>query len=90
MTLYNYTTIHSHAVNNYYCVYTAVPIAPFCEQIMCNCDKYQQACITVLQVKVNKNDMLTQTRDTSNVNLVTLKLLEADVQQQLNKPKYQP
>ena len=69
-----------HVDKNYY-VYTGVPIAPAHEQITYTCDKYQQGCTTVLQVKVNKTDMLTQNQDTSNVNLVTLTVLGDDVQQ---------
>ena len=82
MTLYNFTIIQNYVSKNYY-IYTAVPIAPAREQITCTCDKYQQACITVLQVKMNKNDMLTQKQDTSNVNLVSLTVsrLGVDVQQ---------
>ena len=59
-----------------------MPIAPAHGQIMCSCDKYQQASITVLEVKVNKTAMITQNQDTSNINLITLMtILGADVQQ---------
>ena len=64
-------------------LYTAAPIAPANKKITCSCDKYQQACITitVLQIKVNKSDILAQNRDISDINSVTLKLLGLDVQQ---------
>ena len=53
-------------------IYTAVPIAPDDRQIMCNYDKYRRACITVLEVKVNKTAVITQNQDTSDINLITL------------------
>ena len=55
-------------------IHTAVPIVPAHGQIMCNYDKYQQleACITVLEVKVNKTAVITQNQDTSDINLITL------------------
>ena len=51
-----------------------MPIAPDDGQIMCSCDKYryQQSCITVLEVKVNKTAVITQNQDTSDINLITL------------------
>jgi hypothetical protein len=60
-----------------------VPRAPVYEQITCNCDnlKYKQECTTVLKVKVNKTDMITQNRDTSDIDLITISVLGADVQQ---------
>lgn len=49
-----------------------MPIAPDHGQITCSYDKYQQPCITVLEVKVNKTAVITQNQDTSDINLITL------------------
>jgi hypothetical protein len=62
-------------------IHTAVPLAPTHEQITCNCDKYQQACITVLKVEINKADMITQNQDTSDINLINIAVLGGDIQQ---------
>ena len=49
-----------------------MPIAPDHGQITCSYDKYQQPCITVLEVKVNKTAVITQNQDTLDINLITL------------------
>ena len=65
-------------------MYAAQPTSPDPEYIKsCNCDNYQTSCqftVTVVRIKFNMS-VLAQNWDTSEINLVTLKVLEANVQQ---------
>ena len=68
-------------------MYAAQPTSPAPEHITCNCDNYQHSChFTVVRTKFNMS-VLAQNLNTSEINLVTLKVLEANVQQLSVNPR---